>query len=142
MPSDAIARGDGERVQQVLLNLLSNAMKFTEPGGEVGIETSVSDYTVRIDVRDTGSGIESAHLEAIFEPFVQVDASLTRTAGGAGLGLAIARQLATAMGGTVTVHSTVGAGSTFTLALPHADQPVPALDATGLSHSPAAGQVA
>ena len=116
MPSDAIARGDGERVQQVLLNLLSNAMKFTEPGGEVVIETSVSDYTVRIDVRDTGSGIESAQREAIFEPFVQVDASLTRTAG--------------------------GAGSTFTLALPHADQPVLALYALALSHSPGAGQVA
>jgi len=126
--ADAIARGDRERVQQVLLNLLSNAMKFTEPGGEVAIETSVSDYMVRIDVRDTGPGIEAAHLEAIFEPFVQVDASLTRTAGGAGLGLAIARQLATAMGGTLTVQSTPGVGSTFAFALPHVDVPAPALE--------------
>ena len=129
--ADAVARGDRERVQQVLLNLLSNAMKFTEPGGEVVIETSVSDHTVRVDVRDTGSGIDAAHLETIFEPFVQVDASLTRTAGGAGLGLAIARQLATTMGGSLTVRSTPGVGSTFTLALPHVDQPAAKLDPAG-----------
>ena len=142
VPSDAIVRGDCERVQQVLLNLLSNAMKFTEPGGEVAIETSVADHRVRVDVRNTGSGIAAGHLDEIFEPFVQVDASLTRTAGGAGLGLAIARQLATAMGGTLVVRSTVGAGSTFTLTLPHVDLPVPALDAPALLHSRPAGQIA
>ena len=139
LASDAIARGDRERVQQVLLNLLSNAMKFTEPDGAVSIATSVSEHAVQVDVRDTGAGIDPAHLEAIFEPFVQVDASLTRTAGGAGLGLAIARQLASAMGGTVTVRSTVGEGSTFTLSLPRMDRPA-ALDASSVSR--AAGQAA
>jgi signal transduction histidine kinase len=142
VPPDAIARGDRERVQQILLNLLSNALKFTEPGGEVAIETSVSDYRVCIDVRDTGSGIDAAHHEAIFEPFVQVDASLTRTSGGAGLGLAIARQLATAMAGTLTVRSTLGSGSTFTLTLPHVDLPEPVLDASAVSRSTAEGQIA
>jgi signal transduction histidine kinase len=121
IPADAIARGDRERVQQVLLNLLSNATKFTERDGEVVVTTTVADGLVSIDVRDTGPGISAAQLDAIFEPFVQVDASLTRRAGGTGLGLAIARQLAAAMGGTVTVRSTIGSGSTFSLTLPHAE---------------------
>jgi signal transduction histidine kinase len=121
VPANAIVRGDREKVQQVMLNLLSNAMKFTERDGEVAITTTVDGGTVRIDVRDTGAGIGAAQLDAIFEPFVQVDASLTRRAGGTGLGLAIARQLAGAMGGTVTVRSVVGSGSTFSLTLPHAD---------------------
>jgi signal transduction histidine kinase len=116
--ADTVLRGDQARVQQVLLNLLSNATKFTEPGGEISVDTTVADGEVRIEVRDTGVGIEAAELEAIFEPFVQVDASLTRRTGGTGLGLAIARELTAAMGGTLTVRSTVGAGSTFTLALP------------------------
>jgi signal transduction histidine kinase len=127
VPADAIVRGDRERVQQVLLNLLSNALKFTESGGEVVVATTVLDGMVRIDVSDTGSGIGPAQLDAIFEPFVQVDASLTRRAGGTGLGLAIARQLASAMGGTVTVRSALGAGSTFSLTLPHADHGAPVL---------------
>jgi len=122
VPPDANALGDRERVQQVLLNLLSNAMKFTEPGGEVAVETIAEGGTVRVDVRDTGPGIGASQLDAIFEPFVQVDASHTRRAGGTGLGLAIARQLASAMGGTVTVRSALGAGSTFSLTLPHADR--------------------
>jgi signal transduction histidine kinase len=122
IPADAIVRGDRERMQQVLLNLLSNAMKFTEHGGEVVVATTVADALVRVDVRDTGPGIGAEQLDAIFEPFVQVDASLTRRAGGTGLGLAIARQLAAAMGGTVTVQSAVGEGSTFSLTLPHAER--------------------
>jgi len=123
VPADAIARGDRKKILQVLLNLLSNAMKFTEPGGEVRVRTVVEDGVVRVDVRDTGSGISAAQLESIFEPFVQVDASLTRRAGGTGLGLAIARQLTRAMGGTVSVRSQLGAGSTFSLTLPRAEMP-------------------
>jgi len=123
VPADAVVRGDAKKIAQVLLNLLSNAMKFTEPGGEVDIRTVVDEGAVRIDVRDTGSGISPAQLETIFEPFVQVDASLTRRAGGTGLGLAIARQLTRAMGGTVTVRSQLGAGSTFSLTLPRAELP-------------------
>jgi signal transduction histidine kinase len=114
---DLVALGDRERVQQVVLNLLSNAIKFTEPGGEVVVDTAALDGEVRIAVRDTGAGIHADQLETIFEPFVQLDASLTRRAGGTGLGLAISRQLAHAMGGTLSVESTVGVGSTFTLSL-------------------------
>jgi signal transduction histidine kinase len=125
VPADAVVRADRERAQQVLLNLLSNATKFTDAGGEIAIETTTGAGDVRIAVRDTGSGIDPAQLEAIFEPFVQVDASLTRRAGGTGLGLAIARKLTAAMGGTLAVESAPGAGSTFTLVLPHADAPEP-----------------
>jgi signal transduction histidine kinase len=121
VPAGAVARGDLERVQQVLLNLLSNATKFTDPGGEITVETTLADGEVRIAVRDTGRGIDAAQLEAIFEPFVQVDASLTRRTGGTGLGLAIARKLTAAMGGRLTVQSALGTGSTFMLALPHAE---------------------
>ena len=122
VPPGAVARGDRERLHQVLLNLLSNAMKFTEPGGEVVIGTAIVDEHVCIEVADTGRGISASELDAIFEPFVQIDASLTRRAGGTGLGLAIARQMTSAMGGTLTVRSTVGVGSTFTIALPIAQQ--------------------
>lgn len=121
VPPDVVARGDREKLQQVLLNLLSNATKFTERGGEIGIDTTTADATVCIEVRDTGRGISASHLDAVFEPFVQVDASLTRRTGGTGLGLAIARNLAVAMGGTLTARSTPGVGSTFTLILPLAE---------------------
>jgi signal transduction histidine kinase len=121
VPTDAIACADRERTQQVLLNLVSNAMKFTDAGGEIVIETTAGAGEVCIAVRDTGRGISSGQLESIFEPFVQVDASLTRRAGGTGLGLAIARKLTSAMGGTLAVQSALGSGSTFMLTLPHAD---------------------
>jgi signal transduction histidine kinase len=121
VPADAIARADRERAQQVLLNLLSNATKFTDSGGEIAIETTTGPGDVRIAVRDTGPGISPGQLESIFEPFVQVDSSLTRRAGGTGLGLAIARKLTAAMGGSLVVESAPGSGSTFTLRLPHAD---------------------
>jgi signal transduction histidine kinase len=121
VPADAIARADRERAQQVLLNLLSNATKFTGAGGEIAIETTSGPGEVRIAVRDTGRGISPEQFESIFEPFVQVDASLTRRAGGTGLGLAIARKLMAAMGGSLAVESALGSGSTFTLCLPHAD---------------------
>ena len=121
VPADAIVRADRERTQQVLLNLVSNATKFTEDGGEIAIATTTTGREVSIAVRDTGRGISPGQHESIFEPFVQVDASLTRRTGGTGLGLAIARKLATAMGGTLAVQSALGSGSTFTLTLPHAD---------------------
>ena len=123
IPPDAIVRADRERAQQVLLNLLSNATKFTEAGGEIAIATTTGGGQVRIEVRDTGRGIEAAQLESIFEPFVQVDSSLTRRTGGTGLGLAIARKLAAAMGGTLAVESVLGTGSTFTFTLPQAGAP-------------------
>ena len=136
VPSDAVVRGDREKVQQVLLNLLTNALKFTEADGEVVVSTVVVDGEVSVDVRDTGIGIGISQLDEIFEPFVQGDSSLTRRAGGTGLGLAIARQLATAMRGSLTVRSVVGVGSTFTMTLPRAvgDPPVAAA-ARGLQHA-------
>ena len=112
------ARADRERMEQVILNLLSNAIKFTEPGGEVEMSWEARDGRVQIHVRDTGRGIPGDKLEAIFEPFVQVDPTLTRAAEGTGLGLAISRDLARAMKGDLTARSAPGQGSTFTLTLP------------------------
>jgi len=109
---------DLDKLHQVLANLLSNAVKFTPAGGSVDVAWDASDETVSIRVTDTGPGIPSTKLEAIFEPFVQLGGNLTRVAEGTGLGLAISRELARAMGGDVTVQSTFGAGATFTLSLP------------------------
>jgi PAS domain S-box-containing protein len=111
--------GDRERIQQVLLNLLTNAIKFTDKGGRLTLAVDVAEDRVLFRVSDTGCGIPADRMEVIFDPFVQVG----RYAGdsgerGVGLGLAISRDLAEAMGGTLTVESAVGAGSTFTLALP------------------------
>jgi signal transduction histidine kinase len=121
-PTDLRVRGDAEKVQQVLLNLLTNALKFTASGGAVALscECSPNDGTVAVRVADTGRGIAPEQLERIFQPFVQVDARLARAQDGVGLGLAISRDLARGMGGDLTVASTLGAGSTFTLTLPRA----------------------
>jgi PAS domain S-box-containing protein len=116
----AFALADRSKVEQVLLNLLSNAVKFTDPGGRVELSCHSLETRVAIRVHDTGMGIPPAHLEAIFEPFVQVGRSLTNPLEGTGLGLAISSDLARAMGGELTVESTVGTGSTFTLWLPAA----------------------
>jgi signal transduction histidine kinase len=115
---DLTARADGEKLQQVLLNLLSNAVKFTEPGGDVVLDHAVDGGRLLLRVHDTGIGVPAGELERIFEPFVQVDGRLTRTQDGAGLGLAISRDLARGMGGDLTVESEPGRGSTFTLVLP------------------------
>ena len=108
---------DRDKVEQIMLNLLSNAVKFTNTG-RIDVRCAVHDSTFRIDVRDTGRGIEPTLLDKIFEPFVQGDRSLTRSADGTGLGLSISRQLARAMGGDITVESEVGKGSTFAVVLP------------------------
>jgi PAS domain S-box-containing protein len=115
---------DRERMEQVVLNLLSNAIKFTDGGGEVELSWDASGGAVRIHVRDTGRGIPPDKLEAIFEPFIQVDPALTRSAEGTGLGLAISRDLARAMKGDLSARSTPGQGSVFTLTLP-LGRPVP-----------------
>ncbi len=115
---DLVARADPEKVRQVLLNLLSNAIKFTRGGGTITVDaTATPDGPVKVQVRDTGRGIEADQLGRVFQPFVQVDARLTRTQEGTGLGLAISRDLARGMGGDLTVESTPGVGSTFTLTL-------------------------
>jgi PAS domain S-box-containing protein len=112
------ARADREKVQQIVLNLLSNAVKFTDPGGRIVFGCAGHDKGVVIRVSDTGRGIAADNLERVFQPFVQVDSTLTRTHEGTGLGLAISRDLARGMGGDLTVESSVGVGSTFTLMLP------------------------
>jgi YD repeat-containing protein len=122
-------------VEQVVLNLLSNAVKFTEPGGRIELAWTADDARVSITVRDTGRGIPAEKLPAVFEPFVQVDPTLTRSNEGTGLGLAISRDLARAMHGDLSVESRVGEGSTFTLTLPRGADVSPSADA---SEAPAA----
>jgi signal transduction histidine kinase len=116
-----IVRADPEKFRQILLNLLTNAVKFTEAGGRVSLAcaTDAAAGVVRVRVTDTGRGIASEQFERIFEPFVQVDRHRTRESQqGVGLGLAISRDLARRMAGELTVESTPGVGSTFTLVLP------------------------
>jgi len=108
--------GDAPRLRQVLLNFLSNAIKFTRTGG---VELALSHRiladrcALRIEVRDTGIGIEAAHIDSLFMRFTQADASVSRTFGGTGLGLAISKQIVQAMGGRIGADSVVGRGSTF-----------------------------
>jgi signal transduction histidine kinase len=112
--------GDRERVEQIVLNLLSNAVKFTPAGGSVSVTTISTSNDIHLEVRDTGVGIPAAKLDAVFEPFFQVEEVPTGKPRGTGLGLAISRELARAMRGDLTVKSVLGEGSTFTLCLPRA----------------------
>ena len=136
--------GDAHRTRQIAANLLTNAVKFTDEGGRVRVACGRSDDADKdarlgaseagwawLRVEDTGIGIAPDHQERIFQPFVQVDATLTRTRGGTGLGLAISRRFARMMGGDLTVRSEPGRGSAFTLWLPAAapDAAAPAPDA-------------
>jgi PAS domain S-box-containing protein len=110
-------RGDPTRVRQILGNLVSNAVKFTE-SGEVRIAVDHVDGQLTLAVSDTGSGVPADRLPLLFDKFVQADATTTRRHGGSGLGLAICKELAMLMGGDVEARSVVGEGSTFTLRLP------------------------
>ena len=126
--------GDEQRVQQILTNLLANAVKFTPDGGQVslhcgraaelpvGIEAPASGPWICLTVEDTGTGIAPELQQRIFQPFVQGDSGYTRSHGGAGLGLTISRRLARLMGGELTMESAEGEGSRFTLWLPAADR--------------------
>jgi len=129
--------GDERRVRQILLNLLANAVKFTRPGGSISLRCErfegKSPFAPArlgswhcISVSDTGIGIEPENLESIFEPFVQLDASHTRSRGGTGLGLAISRRFARLMGGDIAVASRPGHGTTFTVWLPTWERDRPA----------------
>lgn len=117
--------GDPARLQQVVWNLLINAVRFTARGGRISVTGECVDTTVSLQVEDTGTGISPEHLPFVFERFRQVDSSTTRTHGGLGLGLAIVRHLVEAHGGSVEARSDgLGHGSTFTLVLPaHAAPP-------------------
>jgi PAS domain S-box-containing protein len=117
-PPEITAVADRLKVEQVVLNLLSNAVKFTPEGGSITVSCGRSEETVTISVRDTGPGIPVDKLEVIFDPFVQLGRTLTSKHEGAGLGLAISRDLARAMKGDVRVESVEGKGATFTLSLP------------------------
>ncbi len=119
-PNDGHILADVDRTRQILLNLFANALKFTAPGGIITPDVCVEPGLVMISVRDTGIGIPTEQLDRIFEPFIQVRRSVDSSDHGFGLGLAISRQLARAMGGDLTVRSEVGRGSTFTLTLPRA----------------------
>ncbi|MEO5568869.1 MAG: ATP-binding protein [Gemmatimonadaceae bacterium] len=111
---------DAEKLQQVVLNLLTNAHKFTAPGGKIRLHCSIMPTAVSVTVADTGRGIAKEQAARIFEPFVQVDARLTRTEEGVGLGLAISRDLAHGMNGEISLVSELGVGSAFTVTIPRA----------------------
>ena len=113
-----IVRADGDRVRQILLNLLSNAAKFTAPGGRVTLDVVRDDVHAHLRVRDTGIGIPADRLTDVFEPFVRVRDARSSSASGTGLGLTISRDYARGMGGSLTVESEPGVGSLFTLSLP------------------------
>jgi signal transduction histidine kinase len=116
-PNLPAGRGDERRISQVLLNLVGNAIKFTDKG-EVVIAASAVNGSFNIAVRDTGPGISTADQAKIFEEFQQADNSTTKAKGGTGLGLAIAKRIIEMHGGSISVESTLGAGSTFSVSLP------------------------
>ena len=110
---------DEEKFRQILLNLLTNALKFTANGGRVDISSRRDGADARVVVRDTGRGIAAADLVSVFDPFVQVDRHVTpESEQGVGLGLAISRELARGMKGDLTAESEPGVGSSFTVTLP------------------------
>jgi two-component system phosphate regulon sensor histidine kinase PhoR len=121
IPPALVAQGDERAVEQVLLNLLDNAVKYTPAGGVVRVEGGVEEDRVAVSVKDTGAGIDEKHLPRLFERFYRVDKGRSREMGGTGLGLSIVKHLAVAMRGDVRVSSRPGEGSTFTVVLPRAD---------------------
>jgi heavy metal sensor kinase len=114
-------RADDDLILQLLLNLLDNAIKYTAAGGQVTVGWNANGRDVELWVRDTGSGIAREHLTRLFERFYRVDKARSRAEGGSGLGLAISRWIAEAHGGSISVESDLGRGSTFTVRLPAVD---------------------
>lgn len=119
-----VAHADAAKVQQILLNLLANATKFTDRGGVITLECELEPDGVAVHVIDTGRGIPAEELDAVFQPFVQLKSKGAVTSG-TGLGLSISRRLATAMGGSLSATSELGKGSTFTLRLPRRNASAP-----------------
>jgi len=117
LDEDQAIQTDGTKFRQMLVNLLSNGIKFTEKG-EVRLASSVANGMLEIRISDTGVGIDADHIEYVFEPFWQAEQSATRKSGGTGLGLSVTRKLARLLGGDVTVASRAGAGTTFLLTIP------------------------
>jgi len=119
IPADAPrVQGDPDRLRQIFVNLLDNAIKFSQPGGRVSVTAAMAESGLAVSVQDTGAGIDSEHLPRIFERFYRVDKARSSELGGTGLGLAIVKHLAELHRGGVTVRSEPGAGSTFTVTLP------------------------
>jgi signal transduction histidine kinase len=120
---DLVAHADSQKLRQILVNLISNAIKHTDAGGSISVSARSEGDTVQVSIRDTGHGIDEDNLSVIFEPFVQIEKNggLNR---GVGLGLPISRNLARGMGGDLTATSRLGEGSTFTLTLKRALPPV------------------
>jgi len=114
---DGKVYGDRERLKQVMINLIDNAVKYTEPGGVITVRASREGTRIAVHVRDTGCGIAPEHQARIFERFYRVDRDRSREVGGTGLGLAIVKHIVEAHGGTIKVESEVGKGSTFTYTL-------------------------
>lgn len=128
-PREEFALADRQRLRQVLLNLLANAVKYNRPGGKVEVACAdAAEERIAIAVRDTGRGIAPEDLDRLFEPFERLGVD-SASIEGAGLGLALAKRLVHAMNGTLTVASELGSGSTFTIDLPRAADPLAALDA-------------
>jgi signal transduction histidine kinase len=120
-PSGGVyVRADPEKLQQIVLNLLSNAAKFTESAGSVRLDCTADDHNVHIAIHDTGVGIPADRLASVFEPFVQVGRSKSAQSQGTGLGLAISRDFARGMGGELLAESEPGKGSALTVVLPRA----------------------
>jgi signal transduction histidine kinase len=117
LEEDQAIQTDGTKLRQMLVNLLSNGIKFTEHG-EVRVGCAVSDGILEVSIADTGVGIPAENIEEVFELFWQAEQTATRKTGGTGLGLSVTRKLARLLGGDVTVASRVGMGTTFLLTLP------------------------
>ena len=118
--SPAVALADEDKLRQVLVNLLDNAIKYSPDGGDVVVELERGNGRVRLAVRDGGLGIPPGEHERIFEKFYRLDPALTRGVGGSGLGLFISRELVSRMGGSLTVRSQPGEGAAFIVDLPAA----------------------
>jgi signal transduction histidine kinase len=130
VPGELRIESDAPKVRQILSNLVSNAIKFTERGGvEIGAERLDGGALLR--VRDTGIGMEPENLARIFEPFWQAETATTRKQGGTGLGLSVSRKLARMLGGEIEVTSELGRGTEFTVRLPAAPPRAPEPDGAG-----------
>src|SRR5262249_21796231 len=117
-------RGDADRLKQLLLNLVTNAIKYTSAGGTVTMNLTLQDGTARASVTDTGIGIPKSDLESIFDRFYRVDKARSRDMGGTGLGLSIAQWIARSHRGRIVAESEEGKGSTFILYLPALNEPL------------------
>ena len=115
--------GHPDRVEQMMINLIENAIKYNKPGGSVSIRIFPNGKEVNISIADTGIGIAEEHLPRLFERFYRVDKGRSRSMGGTGLGLAIVKHIVRSMGGMIEVHSKLGEGTEFLITLPQESEP-------------------